>query len=108
MSYNYISGANPVTDSWYPTTYFYDVYRQRVVWEIFGASQFISKDKQSVTVLTNEVWSKITKEQFIELKRDEGAAFSRHNHFSSYIKNMTFGAKTNEEDLENVQHQAPE
>lgn len=47
-----------VSECWYPTIFFFDLDRQRVVWEIFGAEKFIGMDKKKkVSVLTNEIWS---------------------------------------------------
>ena len=45
---------------WYPTIFFYDLYKNRTVWEIFGGEQFIKVDYSfnggSVLYLTNDIW----------------------------------------------------
>ena len=56
-----------MSDSWYPTIYFYDIESNQVVWEIFGAEQFININKDGVTLLTNEIWNKLTGEKYKEL-----------------------------------------
>lgn len=53
---------NPVTDSWYPTIFFYDIVNNKTRWEIFGAEYFVEIDlKKKVTVVTNEVWVELDK-----------------------------------------------
>ena len=35
---------NPVSECWYPTIFFFDLKKNKVVWEIFGAELFIDID----------------------------------------------------------------
>ena len=56
---------NPAKKCWYPTIFFYDLRKDKVVWEIFGAEQFIHIDRKNrVTVLTNEVWIETTSQKY--------------------------------------------
>ena len=57
---------NPVEPCWYPTIFFYDLRKDKVVWEIFGAELFIQIDKKlKVTVLINEVWKESTEDKYL-------------------------------------------
>lgn len=51
-----------VEGSYYPTVFFHDLDKQRIVWEIFGAEMFININKNKVCVLTSEIWTDQTKE----------------------------------------------
>lgn len=66
------SVENKVVDSWYPTIFFYDLTKNRVVWEIFGAEVFIEIDMfKKVKVLTNEIWIELNKEQYNQKESEE-------------------------------------
>ena len=50
---------------WYPTIFFHDFDQQRIVWEIFGAEQFVDIDSHNkVSVLTNEIWTRLSKDEY--------------------------------------------
>ncbi len=52
--------TNPVSPCWYPTTFFFDLQKQRTVWEVYAAEQFIGIQKKKVVFLTNNMWNKVT------------------------------------------------
>lgn len=77
--------SNAVTECWYPTIFFHDLVENRIVWEIFGAEQFISVDSsKKVTVLTNEIWTEIKHDDY-ERRKDAEDDFSRHWDFDDYV-----------------------
>lgn len=92
--------SNPVSKSWYPSIYFYDVKKGMIVWEIFGAEQFIDicADTKEVKVLTNEIWHSKTKEEYERLMRNDGSTFTRHHDFLNYLKTLRFGITSSTED----------
>ena len=50
---------------WYPTIFFHDLEKRRIVWEIYGAEQFISINAgRKVSVLTCKIWTDQTKEEY--------------------------------------------
>ena len=52
--------------NWYPSIYFHDLDKNQVDWKIYGAEIFVSiDDKKNVTVITNEIWHKLTEEEYI-------------------------------------------
>lgn len=95
-----------VSQSWYPTIFFHDLNRNQVVWEVFGAEQFIDIDKyRRVRVLTCEIWTEISREQYDEEKgkRDK---FSRHEDYDDYVWRIAY--KTYPERWAEREEQAPQ
>ena len=77
----------------YPTVFFYDLDKQRIVWEIFGAEMFINITKSKVCVLTNEIWTDKSKEEYDTLVAEAGGEeeFNRHKGFGNYIWKIRYG-----------------
>ena len=110
-SKDYEGGDNKVSESWYPTIYFYDLDQHRVVWEIFGAEQLIALDKHKrVVVLTNEYWTddshkkKIQEEdeedqQDFNQEDNEEEGFSRHEKFDNYIWRINWNTSCDPDEL---------
>ena len=91
---------NPVRPNWYPSIYFFDLDSQRVSWEIYGAEQFISIEKNVVMFLANDIWKKMDGKTFKKLGSEK--TFSRHQDYYSYVRKMKFGTTCVDEDLEQV------
>ena len=77
-----------------------------MIWEIYGAEQFIGIKDRKVTFITNEIWQKIDKKHYQQLK-SKHANFTRFRDYFSYFRRIRFGAKTSEEDLDLVDKVAP-
>ena len=51
--------------NWYPSMYFYDLEKNVVSWQIYGAEIFVNIDDQNnVLIVTNEIWNKLTSDSY--------------------------------------------
>ena len=101
--------ANGVYDNWYPTIFFFDLQKNCVVWEIFGAEQFIKVDeKTNVYVLTNEVWTYLKEDDYEKLKEENPDDFTRHWEFDSYIWRIKYDTDPYGDELDDRLIKAPE
>lgn len=102
------ANSNQVTSNWYPTIFFYDLFQNKVVWEIFGAEQFISIDKSNnILVLTNEIWTEKDYEDYQRRKDENPDDFCRHWDFDSYIWKLKYHTDAIESELGNRENKAP-
>ena len=52
------SSGKAVKSNWYPSMYFYDLEKNEVTWQVYGAEIFVNLDDQNnVMIVTNEIWS---------------------------------------------------
>ena len=97
---------------WYPTIFFHDLDQQKIVWEIFGAEQFIHIDKNNkVSVLTNEIWTVLDKEAYeTEVVEAGEENFTRHDEYDNYFWKIRYQTNPDMDqlDLEYRQERAPQ
>lgn len=85
--------------SWYPSVFFHDLDRNETTWQIPGAEIFVSieqkvlkgEEQSYVTVLTNEIWSKLTQEEYE--RKQTSNEFSRHRDYNTYMIKLRYLAK---------------
>ena len=98
-SYKHASGDK----NWYPSIFFYNLDSKEMAWQIHGAEIFVSIETKPaveaslsierdpanivVTILTNEMWSKSTEEEFLQ----NPSEFSRHKDHHNYMIKLGFG-----------------
>ena len=59
------SSGETVKSNWYPSLYLHDLKKNAVTWKVYGAEIFVNIDDQNnVMVFTNEIWHKLTKEEY--------------------------------------------
>ena len=77
-------------DSWYPTIYFYDMEKGKIVWRIFGAEIFLKiNHKQNAMVFSNRIWTKLNASEYGDLK-EQDPEFSRFSEFSCCILEIEY------------------
>ena len=88
-SYKHASGVK----NWYPSIFFHNLDSKEMAWQIHGAEIFVSIETKPaveaniVTILTNEMWSKSTEEEFLQ----NPSEFSRHKDHHNYMIKLGFG-----------------
>ena len=108
-SKEYVGGKNPVTESWFPTMFFYNLHEDKVEWEIFGAEQFVAIDSfKKVTVLTNEIWNEINRDEYQALKDADPDNFTRHWEYDNFVWQLSYNSSPPQEELIGRFLKAPE
>ena len=84
-------------ESWYPSIFFHDLDKNETTWQIHGAEIFVSIDevhyKSYVKVITNEIWSQLTQEEYKKLIDQSANDFSRHKDYNNYMIKLHYMAK---------------
>ena len=77
---------------------------------MYGASQFmaINRVTRNVKFLTNDIWSKMDKLTYKELRDFDGNDFTRHKDFASYFREIAFFARPITTSNRNMSHKCPD
>ena len=109
------SFENTVSESWYPTIFFYDLEQNCTIWEIFGAEQFIrvsaSKKGGKVKYLTNDLWTQSSKtvyEEQVQLCQQQRKQYSRHQDFFDRILEVSYMVSPSHIGMASREESAPE
>ena len=79
-----------------------------MTWQVYGAEVFVGlDDSKDVIIVTNEIWSKLTHQEYEAKMNESPDGFSRHKDYDNYHMKIRYGDSVDKDELENLEQKAP-
>ena len=69
-------------------------------WQIYGAEIFVGIDGKNVTIVANEIWNEITKQEYNVKEEEDPEDFSIHWEYDTYMMQLRYKAEQEPDNLE--------